>query len=455
MDSIVTASTFDVSKIVVGTARVNQMTKSKSANINYGDRPFIIRVPKLSVPLIWDKDESGSKFTLEMSFRGMDKEAAEMEKYETLLNAGDGSAPPTKPNTPITDFYKLLCEVDKCLLEKAQERSIDWFKKQMNREACVLLYAPIIKAPNDPAYAPTFKTTMYKRNDKFECDIFDENKQKIEIVNPHTLKGCNAMALMKCTGIWITGAKFGTTWKLEQLRVFPRTRDIANNVDSLPALNADDVSVPSLTFSTPKTIANGGRTIYVNNGDNRPLKIRTPKMHVPFGISVFHDEHGSKFSLELSFRDSDTDGEIGAFNSMIQELESRIKSEAATSGWFNCKGGANFLSVIKQNNTQYPAVIKFNLPSSNGQILVDIVDENTGEKIVVDDVTMQSFKQAKARVEAVCTGIWNHANRYGMSFRATKVILSPSATITGFTLDDDEDEEDTVVAQAYTSDDDV
>lgn len=438
MDSIITTSSFDVSKIVIGGVRVNPTTKSKTANISYNDKAFIVRVPKMSVPLVWDKDETGTKFTLEMSFRGMDKEIV------------DDSVQSSKPTTPLTDFYSMLSNIDNYILQKAQEHSVDWFKKQMTREACEFLYSPIIKTPNDPAYAPTFKITMYKRNNKFECDVFDENKEKIEIENPHTIKGCNAMALMQCTGIWMAGSKFGTTWKLNQLRVFPRTRDNVNNIESMPALSVDDVSVQSLTFSAPKTMTNGGRTIYINHGDSRPLKIRSPKMHVPFGISVFHDEHSSKFSLELSFRDSEMDTEIASFNAMILELEGRIKSEATASNWF--KGSNTFVSVLKQNNTQYPAVIKFNLPSANGQVLVETVDESTGEKITIDENNIQSFKQAKARVEAVCTGVWNHVGRYGMSFRATKILLTPNGTIKGFSLDDDEDDVVGVVAQAYTSD---
>jgi len=431
----ITAKNFDVSKVVLGAVRVNTMSKSKTVNISYGDKPMTVKVPKMYLPLVWDKDETNTKFTVELSFRG------------------------EETNEGVAAFHKMLDDIDQAVLLKAQERSVDWFKKPMNRETCEFMYCPIVKQPSDPSlYAPTFKVAMYKRNNAFDFDAFDENKAKIEIDDPHKLKGSSVMALIQCTGVWMAGARFGTTWKLKQIRVFPRARD-GNVVDSVAPLSAAEIDVSALTFSTPKPTSNGGKTIYINSKDNKPLVVCTPRMHSPFGLSVWNEDAGNKFSIELSFRDADTDADIGAFQTMINDLEALVKAESATANWF--KGAAvNYSSIMRQSNTQYPATIKFTVPSANNQITIPVVNATTDEEIVINEENVSIFKGAKMSVVASCTGVWSHGTRYGISFRALRISLTPTTVIAGCVMGDaDEDEEmtpvvDTIKELVIKSDDD-
>ena len=412
----VTPKSFDASKITLGAVRVNPSTKSKTVNISYGDKPFVIKVPKMYIPVVWDKDETNTKFTIEMSFKGEES------------------------NEHLSAFRAMLTSIDEEVLGKAQERSMEWFKKTMTRETCEFMYSTVVKQPNDPAYAPTFKVTLYKRNDKFDFNAFDENKEKTEINDPHKLKGCHAMALIQCTGVWMAGAKFGTTWKLKQIRIFPKVaRDtIGSLADRVTPMLAEEFNSGAVTFSSPKQTANGGKTIYINNNE-RPLVVQTPKMYSPFGMSVWHDEHGTKLSIELSFKDMESEPSIGAFHTFVSDLETMVKTESSTANWF--KGvSATYSSVMRQNNTQYPATIKFTVPSTNGIISIPVFNAETNEEMTINEENINVFKGAKVSIVASCSGVWNHGTRFGISFRALKIFINPAIFIKGYSLGDDTDE---------------
>jgi hypothetical protein len=428
MADFITHNTFDVARLSLGAMRTNTATKSKSVGINYDGGSVEVKVPKMHVPLVWDKDESNTKFTVEMSFRGMADNAA------------------------LSGFYKMMTDIDEYILNKAVERSAEWFKKPMTREAVEFGYVPVVKQPNDPAYSPTFKVALYKRNDAFEFDAFDENTHEMKIEDPHKLKGCHAMALIVCTGVWLAAGKFGTTWKLKQIRVFPKTaRDSTAIAASVQPLPPSEVDLGAISFSKPAAV---GRTIFINYGEgNKPLVIDVPRMRAPFGVSIFPGENGgNSFSLDLSF-DSEADPAVAAFQAFIANLENLVKAEAASAGWF--RGGNNtFSSLIRQNNTQYPATIKFKIPSAGENITVPIVHLETGEEIKVVRDNIDIFKGARAVVTASCTGVWCMGTRFGISFRAQKIKLLPVITHKGNTLFDDDEEPVNMPAVASCSDSD-
>ena len=426
MDSIVTPANFDITKLSIKSAAKGPISgkgssPGKTLPFLYNDRPFVLKVPKMYIPLIWDKDETNTKYSVEFSFRGDDD------------------------NEGVAAFRKMLHDIDEYILTKAQERSVEWFKKSMSRETCEFMFSPTVRMPSDPAYAPTFKATIYRRNNRLDVDAFDENKEKLDLTDPHKLKGTNAMAIVQFTGVWFAGAKFGASLKVNQLRVFPRTRETGNLIDRIVPLQAADISVNSITFSAPKTTGNGGKAIYVNYND-KPLLVQTPEMHAPFGMSVWQDDAGSKFSTELSFRDAESNPDIAAFHSFISDLETLVKAESATSAWF--KTSATYTSILRQNNAQYPANMKFTVPSADGRINIPIINADTDEEMEISENNIGVFKGSKMSIIASCTGVWNHGTRFGISFRALKILLRPNMYVKAYSLADGDDEPGAATATA-------
>ena len=79
----------------------------------------------------------------------------------------------------------------------------------------------------DGKYPPQFNYKIVVRNGNCLCKFYDTDRNKIEIdeykgnIEDVNLKGMlvkttKIKALLKCNGIWISGNKFGCTWRAEQ-----------------------------------------------------------------------------------------------------------------------------------------------------------------------------------------------------------------------------------------------
>eukprot|EP00798_Chlamydomonas_sp_ICE-L_P019620 gene19620-26304_t len=284
-DLFVNIKEFDANKLTVSPVKINHSTKSKSIDIFYDGKQLVVRVPKMSVPLVWpSQDDNDGKVGIEMSFRDMESTPA------------------------LKQFYDAIVQFDEKVLGEAVAASEQWFKKAMPIEALKFMFSPTVKASSDPKYAPTFKVKLFKdkKTNKLACSVYDENKNPIPNYDVAQLKGNNIMSLVQCTGIWIASPKFGTTWKLLQMRVFPRAKAVRAErvIDVNSVVQAATIDAALLTYSNVVTMPGGGKIIYINN-NNGPFVFETPEMYCPYGASVWQDDHGSKFSLELCFKDAD------------------------------------------------------------------------------------------------------------------------------------------------------
>jgi hypothetical protein len=64
------------------------------------------------------------------------------------------------------------------------------------------------------------KVQLRKRDGKFDVDIYDAalNSMKGTPIEDILVKRAQLTVLMKCTGVWFAGGKFGLSWKAEQIR---------------------------------------------------------------------------------------------------------------------------------------------------------------------------------------------------------------------------------------------
>ena len=84
-------------------------------------------------------------------------------------------------------------------------------------------------------------------------------------------------------------------------------------------VKAHNMDVDQVSVSEPKTNDNGGKSIYLNY-DNHPFIIQTPKMSMPYNMSVYDKGEYPKYSVEVSFRDMDTNANVKKFYDNFDEL---------------------------------------------------------------------------------------------------------------------------------------
>jgi len=130
-------------------------------------------------------------------------------------------------NPRLKSFYDMLVAFDERLINAGVENSVAWFKMpNASREVIKAFYTPSIKVSLDrdgkpKPYPPTLKAKLPKKNGVFETQFYDAEKRPYEGVTVEELlvKGARGTFLLKCTGLWFAGSKFGATWKAVQVRM--------------------------------------------------------------------------------------------------------------------------------------------------------------------------------------------------------------------------------------------
>jgi hypothetical protein len=314
-----------------------------------------------------------------------------------------------------------------------------------------MLFSSMLREPAE--YPASMRVTAYTRNGRPTFKTYDAEKNPVVTNSVMELKGSDVIAGIECAGVWISGAKFGLTWKLAQARMFPRARVAGGGAGGarreLVARVPRDIDIADITFSAPKITNNGGRIVYVNLGDGS-FVVRTPMLYAPFGMGVWTDDNGTKYSLDLSLKDFDSDPETKEFYDLITAVEAKAKAESASANWFR-GASSTFGSVIKQKNPNHPPTIKINVAARENSPCLELADIS-GEPMEMCDENIGIFTGARVSVEAMCTGVWMHGNRFGVSFRAVRATVAPNTRSIDMLMDDDEEEEVVVnTAGASTS----
>lgn len=189
-------SDLDVSKFVYSEPKTNAMGGQSvyiSAN-EHGDK-IVLQTPKCAVPFglnTFEPPKGGDKkYSVDLSLRGN--------------------------SPPMQNFTKLIQDFDDHNANVAVQQCQSWFKKHLDESVIDELYKSTLKTQKN--HAPLMKVKLPSRNDEFLGDIFDKNKNKIDMsaITP----GCTVQAIVECVGMYFIAREFGVTWKIIQLKVYP------------------------------------------------------------------------------------------------------------------------------------------------------------------------------------------------------------------------------------------
>lgn len=198
-----------------------------------------------------------------------------------------------------------------------------------------------------------------------------------------------------------------------------------------------DVDVSKLTYATPLNLDNGGKIIRVyNNG--KPLVFQTPVMHCPYGVSSFDGDKGSKYTINLSFKDMHNTEAMEAVQKMLTDLDKRFVDDGLENSmsWFKKKYTTRevvdalyspIIRVSKDKETgevtdKYPPTFKVQLPIKDNKVMCEVYNA-AKEKI---DLDMASMKGAGVAAIVQCNGIWIAGGKFGCSFKVLQMRVSPN-----------------------------
>ena len=206
MSSPVAPSAFKTSNVTFSAVKMLE-SGGKQAYLNYNGGPLLMQVGSLETPFgmsVYDKVQP-PKYSVELNLRGYDDAA-------------------TSPG--VAAIYDALTRLDEFMVDQGVKNSKAWFKKDtVSKELISELYTPSMRFAKDSSgarkpYPPTMKIQLRKRDGKFDVDIYDPalNSMKGTPIEDILVKRAQLTVLMKCTGVWFAGGKFGLSWKAEQIR---------------------------------------------------------------------------------------------------------------------------------------------------------------------------------------------------------------------------------------------
>src|SRR5210317_2388244 len=188
---------------------------------------------------------------------------------------------------------------------------------------------------------------------------------------------------------------------------------------SLTIQRSSDFSAKSVGFSKLRKNKNGGKTVYLNAGDNKKLYVQLPFMRSPYGLSAYTDEATGRtsYSLDLSFDPDNT--EAMELHKKLGELDDIIVNTVATNAkeWLGKEFNVAVLKealykpIVRPGKEQYPATMKLKILTKSDGSFVPEAYNMQRERVSLD--TIEKGQKVLAIIDL--NQIWFIDNKFGVT----------------------------------------
>jgi hypothetical protein len=185
--------------------------------MNMEGKALVLQTPKMRSPFGLSKYDDIDKDTKEIKSTRYDVQLS-FDRKE------DGES------DDISKFLENMESLDEKLIVDGTKNSKKWLGKKMGESSIKeAAYTSIVRVTDkedddgNPLYAPTIKVKVPYYDGKFKCEFYDNKRNELnqEQFTSMLRPGVQVQALIQCVGIWITNKKYGCSWKLVQMRIFP------------------------------------------------------------------------------------------------------------------------------------------------------------------------------------------------------------------------------------------
>ena len=205
---------------------------------------------------------------------------------------------------------------------------------------------------------------------------------------------------------------------------------------SLTIQRSSDFSANSVGFSKLRKNKNGGKTVYLNAGDNKKLYLQLPFMRSPYGLSAFTDEGTGRttYSLDLSFDSDNT--EAMELHDSLKELDELIVNTVAENSkeWLGKEFNvavlreALYKPIVRPGKEPYPSTLKLKVATKPDGSFVPEAYNSRKESVTLD--TIEKGQKVMAIVDV--SSIWFIDNKFGVTIRLQQSLLEQSTKLPSF-----------------------
>lgn len=191
---------------------------------------------------------------------------------------------------------------------------------------------------------------------------------------------------------------------------------------SSPVILASEYDSTKVTYTAPRQLNNGGRSIFINYNGGM-FRMETPAMKTPFGVSVWPGENGGpdKYNVNFSFEGRESMEEVQQFFDVMTGLDKKLVKDADANSmqWFKKKYPS--IDVIQALYTpcvrygkdkisgeiseRYAPTLKLNLPMKDGKFDFKVFGPNREELDFAKLVASGATKGVRMMAIIQATGI--------------------------------------------------
>ena len=218
---------------------------------------------------------------------------------------------------------------------------------------------------------------------------------------------------------------------------------------------ASEFDASNVTFGEIKVLQSGAKSVNLSY-DGRPLVMQVSNLDVPYGLNK-EDKYGpTKYSVNLSLRDFDSNPKVKAIFDALTGLDDRVIHECVDKNWLKKPGMTE--PILKQmklykptvkfsedehgNRKPFPPTVKVALRKKKDDSFETVfydTDKKEIKDVPVEDLVV---RRMTATVLVECTGVWISSVGCGLSWKAKqfKVVSRPDGVGRGYGFrDEDED----------------
>ena len=231
---VIKGKNFDANLISISDKPSVMESGAKYVWVGYKSKNLIVQTPNMEIPFglnIYDKGEY-PKYSVELSFRGMEEDKAMKAFHDNLQN------------------------FDEKLVDEGVNHSMAWFKKKTaKRDVISAMFNRQVRVPMDKEtgeeltqYPNRLRLKIPVKNNSHECDLYDMKGNKLEgDLKDIFTRGATVTAIIQCVGLWISAGSYNCQWKLVKANV--DVPDGGGEIDFLPDTDDEEES-PSTNEET-------------------------------------------------------------------------------------------------------------------------------------------------------------------------------------------------------------
>lgn len=215
-----------------------------------------------------------------------------------------------------------------------------------------------------------------------------------------------------------------------------------------------DIDLDKIVFGAPKQNTNGGSRFVPLSYNGRPLIFQTPRMPCAYGLSKWGEGQQAKYSLDLSFKETETNTSVKKFKSFLESLDEFMIKKGFENSVEWLKKKCNSEDIARERYTEslryakdkdtheitdkYPPTFRLNNVIKDGKPSFPAYDVKANP--LEWDKVVPNFQGAFMTAIVRCTSIWLGGGNYGLIMRVEQLRVEANpAKLHGFAFRDDED----------------